>query len=103
MQTFGNKKTLRQMRYLQRSSRARMYAWMLVPVTIATFSAAAWSDPVLGPRLLSGLEEIKPRIESLLERVPGAAEQQDATAGDVDEAASQLASLPNASTPVNRP
>lgn len=68
-----------------------MYAWVLVPVTIVTFSAAAWSDPVLGPRLLSGLEEIKPRIESLLERVPGALEQQDAAVGN--DVTSRLAGL----------
>ncbi|MBW4710350.1 hypothetical protein KX928_21380 [Roseobacter sp. YSTF-M11] len=102
----ADSRTLRQARCIRRAGRARLYAWLLMPVTAATFSAAMWSDPVLKPKLLSGLEDAKPIIEALMNGEFPTEEArllQDAAAEKAAELNAKIAGLPVSRTPINRP
>ncbi|MGC3939274.1 hypothetical protein ACOTTU_15830 [Roseobacter sp. EG26] len=102
----ADSRTLRQARYIRRASRARLFAWLLMPVTAATFSAAMWSDPVLQPKLQAGLETSKPIINALMQGefpTDEARELQDAAVQKAAELNAKIAGLPIARTPVNRP
>ena len=102
----ADSRTLRQARYIRRSSRARLYAWMLLPVTAAVFSAALWSDPALQPKLQSGLDEVKPLIAAMMEGefpTDEARELQEAAVQKAVELNAKIAGLPVSRTPVNRP
>ncbi|WP_195820180.1 hypothetical protein [Roseobacter sp. MH60115] len=106
MLTYANSRTLRQARYIRRSSRARLYAWLLMPVTAAVFSAALWSDPALQPKLQSGLDEVKPLLAAVMQGefpTDEARELQEAAAQKAAELNAKIAGLPIARTPVNRP
>ncbi|WP_300013053.1 hypothetical protein [uncultured Roseobacter sp.] len=106
MYNYADSRTLRQARYIRRSSRARLYAWLLMPVTAAVFSAALWSDPALQPKLQSGLDEVKPFISAMMEGefpTDEARELQAAAVQKATELNAKIAGLPIARTPVNRP
>lgn len=106
MLTYANSRTLRQARYIRRSSRARFYAWLLMPVTAAVFSAALWSDPALQPKLKSGLDEVKPLLAAVMQGefpTDEARKLQEAAAQKAAELNAKIAGLPIAQTPVNRP
>jgi hypothetical protein len=95
----------------------------MAPAVALGISAAAWSDPVLGPRLETGLEEVKPLVQAVRDGAPvmevlsGATAQaglaarasRKADAADaIPPEQSQLrssmdADLPTSVVPVNRP
>lgn len=106
MFTHVDSRTLRQARYIRRAARARLYAWLLMPVTGAVFSAAMWSDPVLQPKLQSGLDELKPFMTAVMDGefpTEEARELQDAALQKAAELNAKIAGLPVARTPINRP
>ncbi|MCV3270497.1 hypothetical protein [Roseobacter sinensis] len=106
MFTYVDSRTLRQARYIRRAARARLYAWLLMPVTGAAFAAAMWSDPALQPKLQSGLDEITPIVSAMMAgdfRAEDAQQLQDAALQKAAELNAKLAGLPVARTPINRP
>lgn len=106
MVSYLDTRALRQARCNERATRARSFAWLLMPVTGATFLAALWSDPVLQPRLQNGLEGLAPLAMSLVSR-DGAAEDsfafQHQPATQATDLNATLTGLPVARTPINRP
>jgi len=100
-----DKATLRQAAYLNRSRRARFWGRVLVPVTLMTVSAALWSDPLIKPRLETGLQTAIPMAQTWIENF-GKPPQEIADAGAAAEAAADDGVpdvLPTSKTPVNRP
>lgn len=77
-----------------------------MPVTATAFSAALWSDPVLQPKLQSGLQEAKPVISRMMGGefpTDEARALQDAAVQKAADLNAKLAGLPVSRTPVNRP
>lgn len=106
MYVHADSRTMRQARYVQRSGRARLYAWLLMPVTAAMIGAAMWSDPVLRPTLQAGLDEVQPLISAVMEGefpTEEARELQEAAVQKAAELNARIAGLPISQTPVNRP
>ncbi|WP_299676704.1 hypothetical protein [uncultured Roseobacter sp.] len=106
MFTHADSRTLRQARYIRRAARARLFAWLLMPVTGATFAAAMWSDPVLHPKLQGGLDELQPFVTAAMEGefpTDRARELQDAALQKAAEINAKIAGLPVSRTPINRP
>ncbi len=99
----ADSRTLRQARYIRRAARARLFAWLLMPVTGASLAAAMWSDPVLQPRLQGGLDEVQPFLSALMRGSEEARELQDAALQKAAETNANIAGLPVARTPINRP
>lgn len=106
-----NKRDLRQAAYNSRSKNARRYARLLMPVALFSLGTALWSDPVLAPQLIKGIEEIRPVIAhyaadtplgDILGPVPAAA---SADVADATEEASLTlpTNMPASVRPVNRP
>lgn len=95
-----------------------MYGRFLIPVTMIVLGQAMWSDPVLGPQLAAGVEEIQPimatyaqgtPLDGVFGPVPETASADDlatainrGTASDTD-ALSTSFNLPASTRPVNRP
>ena len=84
-----SKKELRQTAYLKRSAVARRTGRFLMPAAAVLLASAIWDDPVLGPQLAQGLEEVRPTaarylidtpLHGMLGPVP-----QDQVAGDIAE------------------
>jgi hypothetical protein len=114
-----DRKQRRQAAYRHRAARAFFMAKLLLPAVCLGVSAAAWSDPVLGPRLESGLDEVRPMVQAVLEGKsvmdvlaatavaagPEAAQTTDDATGDtLDDRPSTLAAgLPASVVPINRP
>ncbi|MEM6887285.1 MAG: hypothetical protein AAF636_04005 [Pseudomonadota bacterium] len=111
-----SKKQRRQLAYQKRARRAFLLARWMIPAVLLGISAAAWSDPVLGPRLQSGLDEIKPMIEAVqdgepvMEVLAGAFGRPSAPtlheediARDEDARRVAVDGLPVSAVPVNRP
>jgi hypothetical protein len=107
-----NKRDLRQAAYNSRSRSARRFARLLMPVAMFSLGTAIWSDPVLGPQLMEGVEEIRPvlakyaantPLEDFAGPVPEAATTEDA--GEATEEASLAlpTNMPASVRPVNRP
>lgn len=100
----------RQAAYLERSRAARFYAKLLMPVSLLVLSTGIWADPVLNPRLMEGLEVIRPVIEAVLDGQPinealslsrpAAEVEAEAGAGEVEE---PRPGLPASVLTVNRP
>ncbi|MDW3224854.1 MAG: hypothetical protein R8G34_18550 [Paracoccaceae bacterium] len=99
-------RNLRQERYRSRARRARLLGWALVPVASVTMSAALWSDPVLQPKLLAGLEVVKPIVSSMIESGsspdidPGQQGEGFVAAAEFNAG---MSGLPASKTPINRP
>ena len=117
MRNYHSKRDLRQSKYLKRGKSARFYGRVLIPVTMIVFGQAMWSDPVLGPQLASGLEDLQPVLASYAQGtpldgtfgpvpesvvLPAAEAFEDARAG-TDSAINASLDLPQSATPVNRP
>ena len=75
-----DKKQRRQDAYRRRAKRAFTLAKLMIPVCFLTVSASAWSDPVLGPRLAAGLQEVKPMVAAVMDGTPVMEVLADATA-----------------------
>ncbi|WP_299504151.1 hypothetical protein [uncultured Roseobacter sp.] len=106
MYSYADSRTLRQARYIKRASRARRFGWLLMPVTAATFSAALWSDPAIQPKLMDGLEVVKPMVTAIIDgefSTDEVRELQEAAMERAAEFNAKLAGLPVSRTPVNRP
>lgn len=106
MGKFIDSRSLRQERYRTRARRARLLGWALVPVTSALVSVALWSDPVVQPKLLAGLEVVKPMILAVTERssaLESAQEQQNASFVAAAEFNTEISAMPASKTPINRP
>ena len=110
----------RQLAYLNRARSARLYGKLLIPVALVALSTSLWSDPVLGPQLEAGVDEMQPFLASYAQNtpldgvfgpLPEPVEAQDPAAVDTDgnpiateEAALALTpNLPTSQSPVNRP
>lgn len=117
MMNYHSKRDLRQAKYLERGKSARFYGRVLIPVTMLVFGQAMWSDPVLGPQLAGGLEDLQPVLATYAQgtpldgtfgpvpdrvAVPAAEGFEDARA-DTDGAINASLDLPQSATPVNRP
>ena len=104
-----DKRESRQAEYLKRSGKARFYARILMPITLVTLSTGIWSDPVWGPKLAEGVEEIKPMVASYLQETPFAdvmqtLELKKPVEDAVTEAGTRIeASLPMSLRPIVRP
>lgn len=70
MITKFEKRQRRQSKYRNRARSARLCAKLLIPVAMVFLTSALWSDPVLGPRLAQGVQEIKPVLAGYLEDTP---------------------------------
>lgn len=102
----------RQSAYLERSRAARFYAKLLMPVSLLVLSTGIWADPVLNPKLVQGLEVIRPVVEAVLDGqpinealslsrpAPEAEAEAEAGAGEVEE---PRPGLPASLLTVNRP
>lgn len=96
----------RQSAYLERSKTARLYAKMLIPVAMLVLSAGVWLDPVLNPRVIQGLEEVKPIVDAVLAGEPISevlAANRESPGPDAAEEDSEQSGLPPASVAVTRP
>jgi hypothetical protein len=106
-----NKRDLRQAAYNSRSKSARRFARVLMPVALFCLGTALWSDPVLAPKLIQGVEEIRPVLakyaaDTPLEDIVGPVPE--ATPADVAEATEEASlslssTMPASVRPVNRP
>lgn len=106
MLTYVDSHALRQASYIRRSARARVFAWFLMPVTGAVFSAALWSDPALQPKLKGGLEEIKPVLAAAMKgdfSTDEARALQEAAREKAAELNAKIASLPVSRMAINHP
>ncbi|MFK7743827.1 MAG: hypothetical protein AB8B47_02130 [Roseobacter sp.] len=70
MVTHVDKRLRRQKAYAKRSRSARFFARVLMPVAMVTLSTSIWSDPVWGPKLAEGVEEVKPMVATYLADTP---------------------------------
>ena len=111
-----DKKQRRQLAYRKRARSAFFAAKLMIPLVFVGASAAAWSDPVLGPRLETGLNEVRPMVEAVMEgaplmdvlaealqgnAAPGAPAADTAAAEELRSASAE--GLPASAVPVNRP
>ena len=121
MLTKIDKRQRRQAACQDRARSSRFYAKVLIPVAMITMSTALWSDPVLGPKLAQGLEEVKPVLakyaqntpledafgpvpEPQAEEIASETTAENADGSETEEAALALTSnLPTSVRPVNRP
>ncbi|WP_227267475.1 hypothetical protein [Roseobacter weihaiensis] len=104
-----SRRDLRQVAYRQRASSARLYARLLMPVTVFVLATGLWSDPVVGPQLVQGLEEIRPiaasyLVDTPLENIlgPAPATEDTVDAADVEGRVTASTSLPPSVVPINR-
>lgn len=65
-----NKRDLRQAKCIRRGKTARLYGRLLIPVALIGLSQSLWTDPVAGPQLVEGLEEIRPIIATYAQNTP---------------------------------
>lgn len=79
---------------------------MLAFITMATLSAAIWSDPTLQPQLMTGLDVIKPMITTVTNGKLSTEDARDLQAAALEKAPevnSEDVGLPKSTVPVNRP
>lgn len=109
MVTQIDKRESRQAEYIKRSRKARFYARILMPITLVALATGVWSDPVWGPRVVEGVEEIKPMVASYLQETPFSdvmqqIELKKPVENAVDDVEERIeASLPMSLRPILRP
>ena len=117
MMNYHSKRDLRQAKYIERGKTARFYGRVLIPVTMLVFGQAMWSDPVMGPQLAGGLEELQPVLATYAQGTPldgtfgpvpdsvaaPAAEAVEDVGAGTDGAINASLNLPQSATPINRP
>ena len=116
MMTKEEKRQRNQLSYQNRARSARLYGKLLIPVALVTLSTSLWSDPVLGPQLETGVENMQPLLAQYAQETPldgmfgpvpevaQASADIAAQASGTEEASLDLEpALPASVTPVNRP
>ena len=116
MRHHADKQQRRQIAYRRRAKRASLAAKLMIPLVFLGISAAAWSDPTLGPRLETGVNEVRPLVQSVIDGEPvmevlaEATRWQPENSVDVDETLEQADivraasnGLPTSVVPINRP